>query len=155
MPDIERAPGGLFLPGQAPKSPGRARGPTEAQLIRTLLEPHRDALVAKAVELAKAGDPQAMRLCLERLGPAPKQDAERVHVPGLADEQTFAGKCDAVIRAVSTGEISAEAGERVLRLLDVFRKAHETDDLARRIEVLEGRRLPAVVVVDNTGDEFV
>ena len=133
----DREEGGLFVPGHSIKSPGRPRGPSAAEQVRVLIEPHKEEIIAKAVELAKKGDPVSLRLCLERLAPTPRPEAEKVHVPGLADAKTFAGKCNAVIHAVSTGDISAEAGERVLRLLDVYRKAHETDDLARRLAATE------------------
>lgn len=138
-------PGHGGLPGA-----GRPKGKSQSELVRHLIEPHREALITRALELTKSDDPfaaaNALRICLERLAPAPKQESEKVEIPGLAQAATFAGKCDAVIRAVSEGEISAEAGERVLRLLDVYRKAHETDELQRRIAALEaGGRQPITI----------
>jgi hypothetical protein len=141
---------GRLLPGH-PGLPGsgRPRGTSQSDLVRKLIEPHRQALIERALKLTESADPFAaangLRICLERLAPAPKQEAERIEVPGLAEAGTFAGKCDAVIRAVSNGDISAEAGERVLRLLDVYRKAHETDALEARIVALEAARAPLTI----------
>lgn len=124
-----------------PKSPGRPKGQSQATLVRVLIEPHRQQLVDRALELSKSTDAHAaigaIRVLLERLAPAPKQESEKVEVPGLAEAATFAGKCEAVILAVAAGDISADAGRSVLQLLDVYRKAHETDALAQRIEALE------------------
>lgn len=145
--EVVRDAGGRWL--VPPKSPGRPKGQSQATLVRVLIEPHRQQLVDRALELSKSTDAHAaigaIRVLLERLAPAPKQESEKVEVPGLAEATTFAGKCEAVILAVAVGQISAEAGERVLRLLDVLRKAVETDALAKRIEALErGQRARTV-----------
>lgn len=139
-------PGHSGLPGG-----GRPRGRSQATMVRELLEPHRVELVERALELTKSTDPFAaangLRICLERLAPAPRQEAEKIEVPGLAEAKTFTEKCNVVIAAVADGAISAEAGERVLRLLDVYRKAHETDILERRIAALEAEQ-PKGRVID-------
>jgi len=131
-----------------PKSPGRPKGSSQSELVRKLIEPHRERLISRALELTKSEDPfaaaNALRICLERLAPAPKQESEHVHVPGLAEAETFTDKCKAVLAAVSTGEISAEAGERLLRLVDVYRKAIATDDHEARLAALEGRKVTAI-----------
>jgi len=46
--------------------------------LRTLLEPHAQELVTKAIELAKSGDTIGLRLCLERLIPPVKARDEPV-----------------------------------------------------------------------------
>lgn len=131
---------GRLLPGQHLAGGGR-KGTSQSELVRKLIEPHREALIERALALTKSTDPfaaaNALRIVLERLAPAPKQEAEKIEVPGLAEAEGFAARCQAVIAAVAAGEISAEAGERVLRLLDVYRRAVETDELASRIDALE------------------
>jgi hypothetical protein len=82
------------------------------------------------------------------LAPAPRPEAEKFIVPGLKEAVGFAAKCEAILVAVADGVISSEAAERALRMLDVYRRAHETDELARRIEALERGR--AATVVDST-----
>lgn len=120
--------------------PAHRGGPSEAELIRKKLAPHREAILDKVIDLALQGDPRSAELAMKYLAPPAKPDSERIAVPGLATAVTFAEKCTAVISAVSDGSISAEAGERVLRLLDVYRKAHETDALEARIAMLETQR---------------
>lgn len=144
---VARDASGKFLPGN-PGGPGRKPGLSHAEKVRLLLEPEREALIGRALALTQNPDPfaaaNALRICLERLAPAPKQESEKIQVPGLAEAATFAAKCDAVIKAVAEGEISAEAGERVLRLLDIYRRAHETDILERRVAALESGKTPAI-----------
>lgn len=147
---------GRLLPGARLPGAGRPKGMSHSEKVRALLEPHREELIGRALALTQNPDPfaaaNALRICLERLAPAPKQESEKIEVPGLATAATFSAKCDAVIRAVSAGEISAEAGEKVLRLLDIYRKAHETDILERRIAMLEAQA-QGRVVGNNSGSD--
>ena len=147
-PDGRDTLSGRLLPGHSVR-PLKRGGPSRAEVVALYLEPHAREILDRALQLAKQGDPHSMKLILERLAPIPKGDAERVQVPGLRDAASFAEKCHAVIAAVSDGSISAEAGERVLRLLDVFRRAHETDALEARIAAIEASRVkPTVEMLD-------
>lgn len=146
---------GRLLPGQRLTGGGRRPGRSQSELVRQIIEPHREELINRALELTKSTDPfaaaNALRICLERLAPVPKQESEKIEVPGLAEAEGFAAKCEAVIQAVSRGEISAEAGERVLRLLDVYRRAIEHDDLAKRLEALENSKTVRTIEVKSAG----
>lgn len=155
--EVVRGPGGRWI---VPPRGGRKPGPSQAELVRKLIEPARTELVEKALSLVRDEkvDPHAkigaLRLLLERLAPQPKHESERIEVPGMAEAPTFGAKCQAVIAAVAGGGISAEAGERALRLLDTFRKAVAHDELTVRIEALErGQR--ARTIDDEPGAELV
>ena len=115
---------------------------SQAEQIRELLEPRRIELVARAAELALAGDPQCLKLCLERLAPTPRQEAEKVMVPGLADALTLKDKATAILRAVAGGAISAEAGDKLMRLLDTYRGAAIADDHEQRLRLIEQGKPP-------------
>jgi hypothetical protein len=148
---------GRLLPGH---HMGRPRGLTHSEKVRALLEPHREELIGRALELTKNADPFAaangLRLCLERLAPAPKQEPEKVIVPGLAEAQTFTAKCECIIAAVGAGEISAESGERLLRMIDAYRRAVKVDELERRLAALEaGTRPPPAPVVGEDASDLV
>jgi hypothetical protein len=53
--------------------------------MRDLLIPHASELVAKVVEMAKAGDAAALRICLDRLIPPAKAKEDPVFLPSLTD----------------------------------------------------------------------
>jgi len=60
-----------FKPGQSGNPSGRPKGARHRTTvaIEALLEGEGEALTRKAIELAKAGDMQALRLCMDRLAP--------------------------------------------------------------------------------------
>lgn len=145
----EREEGGLFVAGHSIKSPGRPRGPSASEQIRALIEPHKEAIIAKAVELAKMGDPVSLRLCLERLAPSPRPEAEKVIVPGLKEAATLQDKATAILSAVADGGISAEAGDKLLRMLDTFGKAIVLDEHDRRLRAIEGKTINTIDPTPN------
>lgn len=78
-----------FKKGQSGNLNGRPLGSINKRTkLVELLEPHADALVNKAVELALSGDTNALRLCIERLIPKAKSDDLNVMVPNIASLQT-------------------------------------------------------------------
>ena len=70
--DAPQRRGGRFKPG----NPGRPKGARHKTTlaIEALLDGEAEALTRKAIELAKAGDLVALRLCLDRICP-PRKDA--------------------------------------------------------------------------------
>lgn len=160
MPDqdaVQRGAHGQFLTGQAPRSPGRPKGMTEADQIRLAIEPKKAAILAKLLELAELGDPRSIELVLKYLAPPARPDAERISVPGLRDAKTLGEKAECILASVSTGAISVEAGEKALRMLDVLARAVTLDEHDRRLAAIEtGRTVqalpPANVVPDDDLD---
>lgn len=90
----------------------------------------------KAVALAKTGDPVALRLCIDRLVPRAGRVVQ-VDLPRLAKAGDLVDACAAIIEAAADGRMTLGEAEQFLRLLDVQRKAIETQDLAVRVELLE------------------
>jgi len=107
--------------GQVEEGSGGALGATSARRagisqiarLRALIEPEREAIVAKLIETAKGGTKEGVRaaeILLDRLAARPRPTAELVRIEGLATAQIFQAKCDAVVIAVAHGEVSADAG---------------------------------------------
>lgn len=136
--NTQRGQDGKWLPGQSGNPSGRK---PNAERIRQLLQPHQEALVAKAVELATAGDTTALRLCIERLAPPPRPESQAVAVPGLAEAKTLTDMAAAIVAAIGRAEISPDVGETLLGALAHYAKAREHEELLERLAALEMRDL--------------
>ena len=64
-----------FKPGESGNPAGKAKGTRHriTRAIDELLDGEADSITRKAIELAKAGETVALRLCLDRLCP-PRKD---------------------------------------------------------------------------------
>ncbi len=125
-----------WRPGQSGNPAGRKPGTGKVDKLRALLQPHAEELVAKAVEMAKAGDTTALRLCLERLIPPMKARDEPVQVEGLQGRLVDQGS--AALRAMGEGQLTPEQTTALLQALATQARLVEVDELSRRLDALEG-----------------
>ena len=126
-----------FKPGQSGNPKGRPKGTKDSRTeLRALIAPHAPALIRKALELAKGGDVQALRLLLERAVPPIKAAGEPVtfelpECDGLADT----GR--AVMRAIASGTLPPDTGRQLIDALAALGRVVEIEELERRIAALE------------------
>jgi hypothetical protein len=128
-----------FEPGQSGNPAGRPAGSRNAATlaIDALLDGEGEALTRKAIELAKAGDMQALRLCMDRIVPPRRDRPVAFTLPKIEGPDDAANAMAAILKAAADGEITPiEAGE-VAKLLDVYVRTVEITDLTKRIEQLE------------------
>lgn len=128
-----------FRPGQSGNPKGRPAGSRNRVTIamEKLLDKDGKAITLKAIELAKAGDTVALRLCLERLIPPRKGSPIRFDLPTLTNSGDVRAAALAVLQAVADGGISPEEGSAVVPLIEAARKSIETDELGARLDALE------------------
>jgi hypothetical protein len=128
-----------FAPGQSGNPAGRPVGSrNKATLaIDALLDGEGEALTRKAIELAKAGDMQALKLCMDRIVPPRRDRPVAFTLPKIESPAKAASAMAAVLQAAAEGELTPiEAGE-IAKLLDVYVRTVEVTDLTKRIEQLE------------------
>src|SRR5829696_4827521 len=70
-------------------NPGKPRGARHklTRTAETLLDGEAEAITKKAIEMAKAGDGPALRLCMDRIYPARKDRPVRFGLPPLEKVQ--------------------------------------------------------------------
>jgi hypothetical protein len=102
-----------------------------------LLEGEAEAPTRKAVEVALAGDPTAMRLCLERILPPCRERAVNFVLPSIESPAASAPAMKAVTAALADGVIIPGGGEAIARIVDTFIEAIATSDFERRLKAIE------------------
>jgi hypothetical protein len=134
-----RGPGKPFQPGNQ-FGRGRPSGSRNKSKLRlsALLENDGEAIVRTVIDLAKTGDPTALKLCMERLISPCRERSIELKLP--ADVTTPAGllgALGAVLAALAGGEITPSETLATARVLDGCRQAIETQELDRRLTALE------------------
>ena len=120
-------------------NPGRPQGARHRTTLAVLalLDGEAEGLTRRAVELALDGDTTALRLCLERIAPAPKDRPVVFALPPLTGAQDTPQAALALIEAAAAGAITPSEASALMGLLEGYRRAAETAELAARIAALE------------------
>lgn len=129
-----------FQKGKSGNPGGRPKGrPDRRTEWRKPLEAKGSALVAKAIEMALSGDASALRLCLERLTPAIKPEAQPVRFD--LKGETLTEKAESILEAVAQGKIDPMTGKALIEAVGSFAKISDVDELTRRVNEMQ-KHLP-------------
>jgi len=121
-----------FIKGQSGNPAGKPKGARHRATLaaEALLDGEAEALTRKAIELALAGDPIALRLCLDRILPPRRERPLRFVLPELRSVADASSAMAAILAAVASGDTClAEAGE-LAKLVDAFIRAAEVVEKA-------------------------
>ena len=130
----ERAPGGKFAKGNR-ASPGRPPGRGAVAELRDKLATDVNKIIEVLRAQALAGDPQAIRIVLDRVLPSlrPVEMPTPLNLP----DGTLAHQARAVVRAAADGDIAPSQAALIITALGGIAKIVETTELVARIEALE------------------
>ena len=134
----EKTRGRPFQPGNPGKPKGARSRVTLA--MQDLLDGESQALTRKAVEMALAGDPMALRLCLDRLLPVLRERPVSVALPPVTTSKDAVAASAALIQAVASGEIAPGEARELGRLIELHLKAIEVHEFESRLSTLEQRQ---------------
>jgi hypothetical protein len=125
-----------FEQGQSGNSAGKPKGARHRTTlaVERLLEGEAKEIGRKAVELAKSGDTVALRLCLERIAPVRKGRPIALALPVMLTPADVTTAMSAIISQMAEGETTPEEAASVI---ETKRKALETEELDRRLSVIE------------------
>ncbi len=127
-----------FKPGKSGNPGGRPKGSKDKRTaLRELLQPHAEALVKKAVAMAKQGDVSALKMCLDRLIPAYKPHDATVVLNEFGGSLTEQGQL--ILTTMASGTISPENASNILHALAIQARIVEVNDLENRIKQLEDK----------------
>jgi hypothetical protein len=139
-----RVRGRPFEKGRSGHPAGRPAGARNKKTLAAavLLEGEAEALTRRAVDLAHAGDPTAMRLCIERILPPCRERTVRFALPPIESAADIAPAMKAVTSALAEGVITPGEAATIAAVVDTFVRAIETSDFDRRLKIVEAD-LPA------------
>lgn len=132
-----------FKQGQSGNPDGRPAGSKNRRTqLAKLLEPYAEELIAKLVDLARGGDVNALRLCIDRLIPKATQepitlDFDTSNINNLEYLMEF-GR--AVLAATANGELSPTDAKQLAILADTHRRLIENGEMRRMLEEIERAR---------------
>ena len=126
---------GKFSAGNSGRPRGSRNKATLA--IESLLQGQAEALTQTAVKQALEGDSVALRLCMERIAPAPKDQPVSFNLPKMSNALDASEAAGRVLEAVSEGDLTPIEATRVMGLIDSYRRTLELTDIETRIAALE------------------
>lgn len=129
--------GGKFAKGNK-ASPGRPPGRGKVAELREKLAQDVDAVIGIVREQALAGDPQAIRILLDRVLPSLRP--VELPTPLVLPEGNLAQQAHAVVQAVADGDIAPSQAAQIITALGGVAKIVETTDLLARITALEEKQ---------------
>ena len=126
---------GKFSAGNSGRPRGSRNKATLA--IESLLEGQAEALTQTAVHKALEGDSIALRLCMERIAPAPKDQPVSFNLPKMSNALDASEAAGRVLEAVSEGDLTPIEATRVMGLIDSYRRTLELTDIEVRLQALD------------------
>jgi hypothetical protein len=124
-----------------PGNPGRPKGARHRATVMAeqLLSGDIEAVCAKVVKKARAGDMVAARLILDRVSPVRKGRAARFALPEIKTTGDIVAAMAAVTKAMAAGTLSPSEAIEVAGVVELMRKSIETNEIETRIAQLELR----------------
>jgi hypothetical protein len=121
------------------------------QLAR-LLEPFAEELIMKVVELARNGDINALRICIDRLVPKAAPDTISFQLPDISQlhAHTPAALANEILRQLAGQEITLEQAKilfSINRNTDEFTKLQSSDN-----DTTAAKKLMQKLLTENTKD---
>jgi Family of unknown function (DUF5681) len=128
-----------FEEGESGNPAGRPRGARNRTtlLMQNLLAEDAEAIGRKAVEMAKSGDLAAIRLCMDRLAPARKDEPVAFELPPLEKAADGVAAAASIVAAVAAGELTPSQAAELCKVIDVYVRALDSKGFDERLAKLE------------------
>jgi hypothetical protein len=114
-----------FQPGQSGNPAGRAPGSRNKRtiIVDKLLDDSAGDLTSAAINQATAGDPAALRVCMDRVAPRLRHRALDFAMPRLVTLADTPPAIDAIAQGLAHGELDLDEATTFLRAVREFTQA--------------------------------
>jgi hypothetical protein len=131
--------GRRFEPGVSGNPNGRPKGSRNkaTMALEALLDDEAEVLTRKAVEKALAGDPIALRLCLERILPPRRDRPVAFDLPDIVAAADAVKASSTILAACAAGSLSPCEATVVMGLTKCHVQTLEAAELEARVAELE------------------
>jgi Family of unknown function (DUF5681) len=128
-----------FQKGESGNPAGRPRGVRNRAtiLMQNLLADDAETIARKAIELAKDGDIAAIRMCMDRLAPARKDEPVVLDLPPLDTAADTVAASARIVAAVTAGDLTPSEAADLAKVIDIYVRALETRSFEERLTKLE------------------
>jgi len=128
-----------FVKGQSGNPAGRPRGARNKAtiMLENMLHGDAEAIIGKAVELAKVGDPVALRICMDRLAPR-RANTVDFELPPLGSAADTVAAAASIVAAVAAGDLTPGEAADLAKAIDIYLRALATTAFEQRLAKLEG-----------------
>ena len=142
MTEKKKAPPHAWKKGQSGNAAGKPKGATNhaTRLVMGLMESGAAEVTKVIIEAAKGGDLAAAKMVLERLAPTMRERPISIDLPATENVQGCADAADAVLQAVSSGDLLPGEGVALAGIVENRRRSIETLELEARITTLEQKQ---------------
>lgn len=141
MPDKTEEKQRKFQKGKSGNPLGRPKGTRNkaALFAEALFDNEVEVICRKAIEEAKKGNMQAIKIILDRIFPPKKDSPINISLPSIGTSFDVLETTQRIISSVGRGEITPSEGETLCRLIDTHIKAIELYEFEHRLKILENK----------------
>ena len=121
---------------------GRPRGSKNKTTVmaQELLESYAVPVVRKVIQMAILGDTTAQKMCMDRIAPVRRDQTVKFGPLPTATAAEVSKATEKVVQGVAAGKIPIAQGLAMSGLLEMRRRAVETESLDGRVRNLEERQ---------------
>ena len=132
---------GRFPRGVSGNPAGRPKGARNraTRVAEALLHGEAEGLMRKLLDLALAGDPGALRLCVERLVAKRTEPPIEFELPTISEPRDAAAALSRVMEGLASGHLTASEARSLVGVVEATLKAFEVLNLDERMTALEER----------------
>ena len=131
-----------FQPGQSGNPNGRPRSDkTKYADMRRLLEENAMPVIERLLASALEGDMAACKLVIERVCAPRRSNTVAFNLPKISDIQTARDAISYIIEAQTTGVLSIDEADSLVKSVRSFIEVSELADIEARLKKIEDGRL--------------